>query len=195
MSYDSEFRVLFIARIETIVTATQKNDLIISAPMVRLSNARHPQCERQMQKKRGLWKPLRTVRHRRPSACAAAGPPGCNVDKAGKKIEPEHKGDRVAETGARFQTAKQCSTTSPSRHDTERDCGDCHPPHRTIFIHGDAYSPKIPFTFASNASSDSCFVIGRTSPPRRPPGCGWGNRHPRSHGGPPPRPPRGPAPR
>ena len=42
MSYDSEFRVLFIARIETIVTATQKNDLIISAPMVRLSNAPPP---------------------------------------------------------------------------------------------------------------------------------------------------------
>ena len=34
--------VLFIARIETIVTAIQNNDLIISAPMVRLSNAPPP---------------------------------------------------------------------------------------------------------------------------------------------------------
>lgn len=36
---------------------------------------------------------------------------------------------------------------------------------------------------------------GRTSPPRHPPGCGWVRRHPRSRAGPPPRPPRGPAPR
>jgi len=42
MSYDSKFGVLFIARIETIVTAIQNNDLIVSAPMVRLSNAPPP---------------------------------------------------------------------------------------------------------------------------------------------------------
>jgi len=34
--------VLFSARIETIVTAIQNNDLIISAPTVRLSNAPPP---------------------------------------------------------------------------------------------------------------------------------------------------------
>ena len=34
--------VLFIARIETIVTAIQNNDLIVNAPMVRLSNGPPP---------------------------------------------------------------------------------------------------------------------------------------------------------
>ncbi len=42
MSYGPKSRVLFIARIERIVTATQNNDLIVSAPMVRLSNAPPP---------------------------------------------------------------------------------------------------------------------------------------------------------
>ena len=42
MSYSPKFGVLFIARIETIVTAIQNNDLIVSAPMVRLSNAPPP---------------------------------------------------------------------------------------------------------------------------------------------------------
>ena len=38
MSYDSKFGGLFIARIDTIVTAIQNNDLIVSAPIVLLSN-------------------------------------------------------------------------------------------------------------------------------------------------------------
>ena len=38
MPYGPTFGVLFFARIETIVTAIQNNDLIVSAPMVRLSN-------------------------------------------------------------------------------------------------------------------------------------------------------------
>lgn len=42
MSYDSKFVVFFIARIETIVTAIQNIDLIVNAPMVRLSNAPPP---------------------------------------------------------------------------------------------------------------------------------------------------------
>ena len=42
MSYGLRSVGLFIARIETIVTAIQKNDLIVSAPMVRLSNAPPP---------------------------------------------------------------------------------------------------------------------------------------------------------
>ena len=42
MSYGPKSGVLFIARIETIVTAIQNNDLIVSAPMVRLSNAPPP---------------------------------------------------------------------------------------------------------------------------------------------------------
>src|SRR4030066_1133010 len=42
MSYGPKFGVLFIARIETIVTAIQNSDLIASAPMVRLSNAPPP---------------------------------------------------------------------------------------------------------------------------------------------------------
>ena len=42
MSYDSKFGDLFIARIETIVTEIQNNDLIVNAPMVRLSNAPPP---------------------------------------------------------------------------------------------------------------------------------------------------------
>ena len=37
--------------------------------------------------------------------------PGYDVNKAGEKIEPENKGDHVAEIGTRFQTAKQSSTT------------------------------------------------------------------------------------
>jgi len=39
MSYGHKFGILFIARTETIVTAIQNNDLMVSAPMVRLSNA------------------------------------------------------------------------------------------------------------------------------------------------------------
>src|SRR3970282_3059426 len=62
-------------------------------------------------------------------------PPGYDVHKAGEKMEPEHKGDHVAEIGTRFQTAKQCSTTSQNSHNTEHDCSDCHPVHYTICIH------------------------------------------------------------
>ena len=42
MSYGLKSGVLFIARIETTVTAIQNNDLIIRATMVRLSNAPPP---------------------------------------------------------------------------------------------------------------------------------------------------------
>jgi len=42
MVYGPKFGVFFIARIETIVTAIQNNDLIVSAKMVRLSNAPPP---------------------------------------------------------------------------------------------------------------------------------------------------------
>jgi len=42
MSYGPKFVVLFIARIETIVTPIQNNDRIVNAPMVRLSNAPPP---------------------------------------------------------------------------------------------------------------------------------------------------------
>ena len=42
MSYGPKSWVLFIARIERIVTATQNNDLTVSATMVRLSNAPPP---------------------------------------------------------------------------------------------------------------------------------------------------------
>lgn len=42
MFYGAGARVLFIARIERIVTATQNNDLIVIAATVRLSNAPPP---------------------------------------------------------------------------------------------------------------------------------------------------------
>ena len=75
--YNPQSGVLFMARIETIVTVIQNNDLMVSAPTVRI----------------------------------------------------------VAKIGARFQTAKQCSTTSQDCHSTEHDCSDCHPVHCTIGIH------------------------------------------------------------
>jgi len=77
------------------------------------------------------------MRHGRPSACTAEDPHRLRYNKSGEKIEPEHKGDRIAEIARAIPNCQTMPTTSQSGHNTEQDCSDCHPVHYAICIHAD----------------------------------------------------------